>query len=135
MGKLSENDRKRLLANKFVEKITNSHVSFSPVFKIQAVERSLEGQSPTSIFQSAGIDVSLFDSEFPKKSISRWKKIYLEEGKEGLTKEKRGKGATGRPKANKFRSEKAELEYLRLENEFLKKLHALAALEEKKNLK
>lgn len=135
MGKLSESDRKRLLANKFIEKITKSHVSFSSDFKIQAVEKSLKGQSPVSIFLSAEIDVSLFDSEFPKKSISRWKKIYLEEGKEGLSKEKRGKGSTGRPKSQGFKSMEAELEYLRLENDFLKKLHALAASKEKKNSK
>lgn len=135
MGKLSESDRKRLLANKFVEKITNSHVSFTAEFKTQAVEKNLKGQSPISIFQSAGIDISLFDSEYPKKCLTRWKKIFIQEGSDGLTKEKRGKGATGRPKTQGFKTLEAELEYLRLENEFLKKLHALAASKEKKSSK
>jgi transposase-like protein len=135
MGKLSETDRKRLLSNKFVEKITASNVAFSSEFKIQAVKKNIDGQSPVDIFKSAGIDVSLFNADFPKKSISRWKKIYLEEGEKGLKQEKRGKGATGRPKNQQFRSLEAELEYLRLENDFLKKLHALAASKEKKSSK
>ncbi len=135
MGKLSDSDRKRLLANKFVDKITNSQVSFTAEFKIKAVERNIAGENPKFIFNSSGIETSLFNEEFPKKSISRWKKIYLEQGKDAFKTEKRGKGSTGRPKSKEFRSLEAELEYLRLENDFLKKLHALAASKEKKNSK
>ena len=32
------------------------------------------------------------------KIIERWERIYLEEGPEGLTVERRGRGSTGRPK-------------------------------------
>ena len=133
MEKLSEADKKRLLLNRFVEKITDSQVSFTPEFKILAVKSYLKGQNPKSIFLEAGIDTSIFKDHFPKKSIARWKTIYLEEGEKGLKHEKRGKKSTGRPKDQKFSSLEAELAYLRLENDFLKKLHALAALKEKKN--
>lgn len=133
MLKLSAQDKKRLLATKFVEKITDSHVVFTPEFKIRAVELNMAGKSPVDIFNESGISTSLFREDLPKKSVSRWKKVYLEEGPEGLTEEKRGKLATGRPKGQKFASPEAELEYLRLENDFLKKLHALADLKEKKN--
>ena len=32
------------------------------------------------------------------KIIERWERIYLEEGPEGLSVERRGRGSTGRPK-------------------------------------
>jgi hypothetical protein len=133
MGMLSQADRKRLLSNRYVEKITSSNVSFTSEFKIMAVEKNLAGRTPTEIFTEAGIDTSLFHEELPRKSIFRWKKIYLADGAQGLADEKRGRKATGRPKDQKFASIEAELEYLRLENEFLKKLHALANLKVKKS--
>ncbi len=133
MEKLSDADRKRLLLNRFVEKITDSHVYFTSEFKIMAVKANENGKRPKDIFHEAGIDTSIFNDDFPKKSVSRWRKIFQDEGELGLKQEKRGKKSTGRPKNQKFKSLEAELAYLRLENDFLKKLHALAASKEKKN--
>lgn len=139
MEKLSESDQKLLVSNRFVEKITNSHVSFTPEFKILAVEQNLDGKSPIDIFRDAGLDISLFHAEFPKKSVSRWKKIYLKEGKAALKSENRGKGATGRPKKSydpeDLDSMRERLAYLEMENAFLKKLHALVDSKEKRSLK
>lgn len=137
MERLSEADKKTLLSNKYVEKITGSHIVFSANFKIKAVEMSLEGQSPPQIFLNLGIDPSYFLPDYPKKSISRWKKVYLEEGKDALKEEKRGKNSIGRPKRKydpeDIDSVRARLAYLEAENDFLKKLHALADLKEKKS--
>ena len=130
---LPETVRKHLLSNRFVEKISNSNISYTSEFKIIAVKANLEGKSSTEIFKEAGIDVSPFVRNYAVKTISRWKKTYQEEGKQGLMKEKRGKNSTGRPKDKEFSSFEAELEYLRLENEFLKKLHALAKSKKTKN--
>lgn len=135
MSKLSEKDKKHLLSNSNVEKVTDSHVVFTSEFKIKAVKANLEGRRPADIFKDAKIDICLFQEDFPKKSVARWRKIYLENGEDGLSGEKRGKGATGRPKSKKFSSLEAELKYLRMENDFLKKLHALADLKEKKSSK
>ena len=137
MKELSDADRKTLLASKHVSKITDSQVIFTAGFKIKAVEMYLEGKSPSKIFQELGIDPFYFLPDYPKKSISRWRKVYLEEGKQGLKEEKRGKSATGRPRKtydpDDLDSMKARLAYLEAENDFLKKLHALADLKEKKN--
>lgn len=130
---LSVTVKKHLLSNRFVEKISNSNISYTSEFKLHAVKANLEGKSPTEIFNEAGIDVDPFVRNYAVKTISRWKKIYQEEGKQGLMKEKRGKNSTGRPKVKEFRSVEAELEYLRLENEFLKKLHALAESKKTRN--
>lgn len=133
MRVLPESVRKRLMSNRFVEKITNSNISYTSEFKLLAVKANLEGRSPAVIFEEAGIDVAPFVKNYAVKTIYRWRKIYQEEGKQGLVKEKRGKNATGRPKDKDFSSVEAELEYLRLENDFLKKLHALANSKKTRN--
>ena len=72
-------------------------------------------------------------------SIKRWERIFLEEGTEGLMKERRGKSygsKKGRPpKLDKKVEEDliAENQRLRMEIEYLKKLSALVLAEEQKN--
>ena len=69
-------------------------------------------------------------------TLKKWERIYLEEGAEGLMKERRGRGSKGRPpKLDKNTEEDliAENQRLRMENEYLKKLSALVLAEERKN--
>ena len=74
--------------------------------------------------------------------VKRWERIYLEEGAEGLMKERRGRACSaggtrkGRPpKLDKKVEEDliAENQRLRMEIEYLKKLSALVLAEERKN--
>ena len=74
------------------------------------------------------------------KQIQLWERIFLEEGAEGLMKERRGKnnisGKRGRPpKLDKKIEEDliAENQRLRMEIEYLKKLSALVLADEQKN--
>ena len=67
-------------------------------------------------------------------TISKWERIYIEEGPEGLYKENRGRSAKGRPaKLNKTAEEDliAENQRLRMEVAYLKKLNALVLAKEK----
>ena len=63
--------------------------------------------------------------------VRQWERIYLEEGPEGLYIERRGRGSKGRPpKKLKPAVEEdllAEVQRLRAENAYLKKLNALVA--------
>lgn len=62
------------------------------------------------------------------KQIQDWERIYLAEGSEGLAVERRGRGSKGRPKGIPKEAEGdllAEVQRLRAENEYLKKLQAL----------
>ncbi len=62
--------------------------------------------------------------------VARWERIYLEEGAEGLYAERRGRKPTGRsPKLKKAVEEDliAEVQRLRAENSYLKKLNALVS--------
>ena len=60
--------------------------------------------------------------------VAAWERIYLEEGAEGLYIERRGRKSTGRPpKIKKEEDLIAEVQRLRAENAYLKKLNALVA--------
>ncbi len=62
--------------------------------------------------------------------VSGWERIYLEEGPEGLHVERRGRKSTGRPRKMPKEVEEdllAEVQRLRAENAYLKKLNALVA--------
>ena len=76
------------------------------------------------------------------KQIQRWERIFLEEGAEGLMKERRGRACKasgsnkGRPPKLDRKVEEdliAENQRLRMEIEYLKKLSALVLAEEQKN--
>jgi transposase-like protein len=65
------------------------------------------------------------------KRVAAWERIYLEEGPEGLYIERRGRSSKGRP-PKKLKPEVeedllAEVQRLRAENDYLKKLNALVA--------
>jgi len=62
--------------------------------------------------------------------IQAWERIYLEEGADGFTIERRGRGSKGRPRELPKRVEEdllAEVQRLRAENDYLKKLNALVS--------
>ena len=87
-------------------------------------------------------DISRGQEHNYQKQIQRWERIFLEEGAEGLMKERRGRACSasgtrkGRPpKLDKKVEEDliAENQRLRMEIEYLKKLSALVLAEERKN--
>lgn len=60
--------------------------------------------------------------------VANWERIYLTEGPEGLYEERRGRGSKGRPAQMPRKVEEdllAEVQRLRAENAYLKKLQAL----------
>ena len=77
--------------------------------------------------------------------LHRWERIYLEEGAAGLMTERRGRKSTGIPRKKPLDKEiendliaenqrlKERLEYLEMENEYLKKIDALVRAEEQQN--
>ena len=74
-----------------------------------------------------------------RQCLTRWERIFLEEGAEGLMKERRGRASgsnKGRPPKLDRKVEEdliAENQRLRMEIEYLKKLSALVLAEEQKN--
>ena len=116
-----------------IEQLTRVTRTYSGEFKVHVVEYM--HQTSTSIQQTAAI----FGIQSPP-TISKWERIYYEEGKEALFEERRGKKKSMPRKkdngsAKKDVNENADLlkevQYLRMENEYLKKLIALVQEREK----
>ena len=87
-------------------------------------------------------DISQGQEENYKNIVKRWERIFLEEGAEGLMKERRGRAckASGSKKGRPPKLDRkveadliAENQRLRMEIEYLKKLSALVLAEEQKN--
>lgn len=71
-----------------------------------------------------------------RHAVQQWERIYLEEGSEGLYIERRGRKNFGRLKQLKPEVEEdliAEVQRLRAENAYLKKLNALVLEEERQS--
>ena len=89
-------------------------------------------------------DISKGQEQNYKNAVQRWERIYLEEGAEGLMKERRGRACSaggtrkGRPPKLDKKTEEdliAENQRLRMEIEYLKKLSALVLAEEQEKSK
>ncbi len=131
----SDKDRKSLESNPLVQSVGLNQVQFTAKFKLRALKLHAEGFGPSDVFLKLGVDPNFFLKDYPKKCLSRWKKIVETYGEKGLEQERRGKGATGRPKKAELKDEKAllaRIAYLEAENDFLKKLRALAEEPENK---
>jgi transposase len=98
MHELSDYQRRKLLKNPIVEKVTEKHVYYTAAFKIWAVDQYIKGEPSIKIFESKGIDTSLFIKDYCRSCLKRWKKQYIEKGKNSFNLEYRGSGSTGRPR-------------------------------------
>lgn len=109
-----------------VEGLTAKHGTYSGTFKVSVVE----------YMRNTGCSARRAAAHFKIPShptITKWERIYLEEGPDALCEERRGRnGNMNKGKPKKPRLEKqteedliAEVQRLRMENEYLKKLNAL----------
>lgn len=107
------------------------------IFKLKVVKEKLEsGRGYREIARKYGISHAV---------LMNWERIYLLDGDEGLLEERRGKtvkeGYTSKKEVRHKLDKKieqdlvAEVQQLRMENEYLKKLQALAQAEERSRSK
>lgn len=93
---------------------------YTPEFKIKVVE-TMHREKLSYRETARQFDIS-------NSRVTAWERIYIEEGAEGLYAERRGRKSTGRPpKIKKEEDLIAEVQRLRAENAYLKKLNALVA--------
>lgn len=107
---------------------------YSPEFKLSVIMDMRENKLGYGEVVRKYWDVNTCrESDHHRSQVRLWERKYLEEGYEGLMKETRGRATStgnrrGRPpKLDKQVEEDliAENQRLRMENEYLKKLHAL----------
>lgn len=112
--------------------LCTKHGTYSGEFKVSVVEYM--HNTGASIRKTAAyFNIPSF------ASVSKWERIYYEEGKEALYEERRGRASKmGKRQISKGKSNietnedlLAEVQRLRMENEYLKKLNALIQKREK----
>lgn len=127
----TESEMQQLEANPHVYSVTKNAITYTPSFKLAAVNAYLQGHTPQNIFIEAGFDLSIIDPRKPRKCLQRWRNVFVIDGEAGLRTERRGTASTGH-KADealsleeKLKRSEAKIKYLELENDFLKKLEEL----------
>jgi transposase len=116
--------------------LTTTNGTYSGDFKVAVVE----------YMHTTGASIRQTAAHFnipSTKSVSDWERIYYEEGKEALYEERRGRASKmGTKKPRKPKNDVqtnedllAEVQRLRMENEYLKKLNALVQEREKSGKK
>ena len=104
---------------------------YSPDFKISVI---MDMRGHHLGYRETARKYQLRESGSVVDMLKRWERIFLEEGAEGLMKERRGRtsAANGTQKGRPPKFDKkveedliAENQRLRMENEYLKKLNAL----------
>ena len=126
----------------FMGKTVRKNKRYSAEFKIGVIMDMREHRLGYGETVRKYWDITQGQEQSYKNTVIRWERIYLEEGAEGLMKERRGiacrasgtrKGVP--PKLDKKVEEDliAENQRLRMEIEYLKKLSALVLAEEREN--
>ena len=131
----------------FMSRKKKFNAKYSPEFKLSVI---LDMREHKSSYHETVRKFNIGDPNIggPRKMLQRWERIYLEEGFEGLMKERRGRSPKGgRPRKKPLDKEiendliaenqrlKERLQYAEAELEYLKKLDALVRAEEQKNNK
>lgn len=94
---------------------------YTPEFKIKVVETM---HNEELSYREAARQFEITNHNM----VAKWERIYIEEGKEGLYIERRGRKSTGRPPKLKKEVEEdliAEVQRLRAENAYLKSNYSL----------
>lgn len=124
----NEHQRRQIEANPNVASVSDRSIQYTADFKLKAVQENLAGKGPAQIFREAGFDLDIIGLKKAQSALSRWKSIYKTFGEHGFLEERRGKGSTGRPRAEKLPADKklekaeARIRLLEAELTLLKKL-------------
>jgi hypothetical protein len=143
MGKLkrivfTEEQIRKLEANTNVQKVSEVAITYTPAFKLEALQAYRTGQLPSEIFVRAGFDLDVIGHQKPKKSLKRWRETYELYGEEGLATDRRGKASTGRKPAGELSVEEelkraqAKIKLLEAQVDLLKKVEALERQKKKR---
>jgi hypothetical protein len=122
-------EQKQLKKNPYVKQVSDKAITYTDVFKEHFIQAYGQGKLPREIFQDAGFDVETLGNKRIQMASTRWRTAYAKSGIGGLADAR--KHASGRPLTREISHEEqiarleAKLEWLEVENEFLKKLEWL----------
>lgn len=118
-----------LKKNEYVKNVTEKAITYTNEFKKKFILEYDKGGIPRKIFESCGFSIDIIGIKRVETSSKRWREKYRENGIMGLDDTR--KGNSGRPREKdlsleeKYERLKAQNAFLKVENEFLKKLETL----------
>ena len=116
----------KLSRNKNISKVSTKAITYTFEFKKKFIDEYKIGKLPRVIFEEADFDVDILGIKRVETSSKRWRKAFKDNGELGLIDAR--KTSSGRPMKReltdleKIKRLEAQIEYLKIENEFLKKL-------------
>jgi len=122
----SDTEVARLSKNKNISKVSNKAITYTFEFKKKFIDEYKIGKLPRIIFEEAGFDVDVLGMKRIETSSKRWRGKFKDNGQLGLIDTR--KTSSGRPlqreltESEKIKRLEAQIEYLKIKNEFLKKL-------------
>lgn len=112
-------------SNQYIKNISAKAITYTDDFKRIFIAESENGKPSRIIFEEYGFDVTILGMNRVKQARDRWKSSYKNKGISGLNDAR--KGNSGRPSdkelpiEEKYERLKVQNNYLKAENELLKK--------------
>lgn len=125
----TSSQQKQLKKNPYVRQVSDKAITYTDAFKEHFIQSYGQGKLPHEIFQEAGFDVEILGTKRIQTASHRWRTAYEKKGITGLVDARTY--PSGRPSTRQLSPEEqiarleARLEWLEVENEFLKKLEWL----------
>jgi hypothetical protein len=123
-------DEIRFLSNNpYVKSVSSKSITYTDEFKRIFVTENKNGKLPRQIFEENGFDVEIVGIVRVHRAASRWRAAYNKSGVLGLRDTR--KDNSGRPTKRELSLEEknakleAQIQFLRAENELLKKLEMM----------
>ena len=105
----TQEQKEKLLASPFIERILSNHLEYTIEFKQMAVSQYIEGKTPVEIFVNAGLDLEIIGRKNAFNLIKKWQKQ--------------------KNKLPKIKTLEEEVKELRIRNQYLEEvLHATKKL-------
>jgi len=125
----SKKEVNELLINPNVKSVSEKAITYTDEFKRLFISESQKGKLPRQIFEENGFDSEIIGTDRIKKTANRWRTAYKKSGVLGLSDSRSNN--SGRPLQKELTlNEKnarleAQVQLLKAENEFLKKLEMI----------
>lgn len=132
----TEKETALLLNNPYIKTISTKAITYTDEFKRIFIVESEKGKPSRLIFEEHGFDVSILGMSRVRQARDRWKSSYKSKGILGLDDAR--KGNSGRPSdkelslEEKYEQLKLQNNYLKAENELLKKIDMAERMMRKK---
>jgi transposase len=126
--KFTEKEMNELRKHPYVQSVTSTLITYTDEFKRIFIAEDRDGKLPREIFRDHGFDVDLLGGSRIRKAAYRWRKAYKKQGIDGLNDARKHPGKKEKKEVSLQEQNarmEAQIQFLKAENELLKKLEMM----------